>query len=89
MHNVQPANHVVCLSLHICVQVCAAFTANVWDIKVSVGDQVDKDQLLLVLEAMKMESPVVAPVSGVIKAVRVTQGAMTHSGQLLVVVEEQ
>lgn len=67
----------------------AAFTANVWDIKVAVGDTVSKDQLLMVLEAMKMESPVNAPVAGAVKAVKVTQGAMTYAGQLLVVIEEQ
>lgn len=69
-------------------QVSAAFTANVWDIKVSVGDEVAKDQLLMVLEAMKMESPVSAPVAGKVKVVRVAQGAMTHAGQLLLVLEE-
>lgn len=39
-------------------QVAAAFTANVWDIKVAVGAVVAKDDTLMVLEAMKMESPV-------------------------------
>lgn len=70
------------------MQVAAAFTANVWDIKVAVGDEVSKDQTLMVLEAMKMESPVVAPVAGKVAALRVVQGAMTHAGQLLVVIEE-
>lgn len=70
------------------VKVAAAFTANVWDIKVAVGDEVSKDQTLMVLEAMKMESPVVAPVAGKVAALRVVQGAMTHAGQLLVVIEE-
>jgi urea carboxylase len=72
----------------VCVQVAAAFTANVWDIKVAPGDDVSKDQTLMVLEAMKMESPVVAPVAGKVKALRVAQGAMTHAGQLLLVIEE-
>lgn len=81
--------HVLASCPNVCPQVSAAFTANVWDIKVSLGDSVSKDQLLMVLEAMKMESPVNSPVTGVVKAVRVTQGAMTHAGQLLVVVEEQ
>lgn len=66
----------------------AAFTANVWDIKVAVGDKVAKDQVLMVLEAMKMESPVNAPVAGTVKAVKAVQGGMTHAGQLLAVVVE-
>lgn len=89
----QPLHHgtharALLLLLPFGVQVAAAFTANVWDIKVAVGDEVSKDQTLMVLEAMKMESPVVAPVAGKVAALRVVQGAMTHAGQLLVVIEE-
>lgn len=68
-------------------QVNAAFTANVWDIKVEVGDNVTKDQPLLVLEAMKMESPILSPRDGVVKAITAAQGSLTHAGQLLVVIE--
>jgi biotin carboxyl carrier protein len=42
-----------------------------------------------VLEAMKMESPIQAPVAGTVKAVKAVQGGMTHAGALLVVVEEE
>jgi biotin carboxyl carrier protein len=69
------------------IQVNAAFTANVWDIKVAVGDIVSKDQPLMVLEAMKMESPILSPRDGVVKAITATQGSLTHAGQLLVVIE--
>lgn len=69
------------------IQVNAAFTANVWDIKVAVGDTVSKDQPLMVLEAMKMESPILSPRDGVVKAITATQGSLTHAGQLLVVIE--
>jgi biotin carboxyl carrier protein len=68
-------------------QVNAAFTANVWDIKVDVGDKVTKDQPLLVLEAMKMESPILSPRDGVVKAITASQGSLTHAGQVLMVIE--
>jgi len=79
------ASHPPCpLMFH---QVNAAFTANVWDIKVDVGDKVSKDQPLLVLEAMKMESPILSPRDGVVKAITAAQGSLTHAGQLLLVIE--
>jgi len=68
--------------------VTAAFTANVWDIKVAVGDAVEKNQLLLVLEAMKMESPIHAPVAGTVKAVKAVQGGHYARRFPAVVVEE-
>lgn len=68
-------------------QVCAGFTASVWDIKVKEGDTVAKGDTVVVLEAMKMESPVVAPVAGTIKAIVAEQGAMAAGGQLLLVIE--
>ncbi len=71
------------------MQMTAGFTANVWDIKVKEGDKVTKDQVLIVLEAMKMESPVASPVNGTVKVVAVEQGTLVPAGELLVVVEEE
>lgn len=69
------------------VRVTAGFTANVWELKVKPGDSVAKGDTLLVLEAMKMESPVPSPVAGTVKAVVAEQGALAAAGQLLVVIE--
>lgn len=44
-------------------------------------------QTLMVLEAMKMESPIVSPRDGVVKAIIAAQGSMTHAGALLAVIE--
>jgi biotin carboxyl carrier protein len=44
---------------------------------------------VIVLEAMKMESPVLSPVSGKIKAVVAEQGALASAGQVLLVIEEE
>jgi biotin carboxyl carrier protein len=41
----------------------------------------------MVLEAMKMESPIVSPRDGVVKAIIAAQGSMTHAGALLAVIE--
>ncbi|MDH4559775.1 geranyl-CoA carboxylase subunit apha [Pseudomonas sp. BN411] len=58
------------------------------DVLVSEGDRVGKGQLLVVLEAMKMEHPLKAGVDGVIRRVQVSRGDQVKSRQLLVEVEE-
>jgi len=56
----------------------------VFKIGVSVGQQVAKDQELLVLEAMKMESPVYAPCAGTVASILVKQGDAVLEGQALI-----
>jgi biotin carboxyl carrier protein len=52
------------------------------------GDRVTVGQPLVVLEAMKMEHTVAAPVDGVVSALHVRLGDQVESGQALAVVEE-
>ncbi len=53
------------------------------DIKVNVGDSVKKGQLVVILEAMKMEIPVVAPEDGTVASINVSVGDAVESGDLL------
>ena len=46
----------------------------------NVGDRVDEDEVVLVMEAMKMEIPVVAPASGVLKEIKVSAGQAVEAG---------
>jgi biotin carboxyl carrier protein len=55
---------------------------------VRAGDRVAHRQPLLVLEAMKMETPVVSPYDAVVKAVHVREGDRIAGGALLVELEE-
>jgi biotin carboxyl carrier protein len=57
----------------------------VLSIKVKPGDQVNQGDVLLVLEAMKMENEIMAPVSGKVTAVNITEGASVNSGDVLIV----
>jgi acetyl/propionyl-CoA carboxylase alpha subunit len=52
------------------------------------GDKVEQRQTLLVLEAMKMETPVVSPYAGVVRAVHVAEGDRVAGGAVLVELEE-
>jgi urea carboxylase len=65
----------------------APFAANVWDLGVSAGDRVAAGEHLCVLEAMKMETPVVAAVAGIVVLVAVEIGQMVSRGQVLIVIE--
>ncbi len=57
------------------------------EVLVSEGQQVSKGQLLVVLEAMKMEHPLKAGIDGVIRRIGVSQGDQVKNRQLLVEVE--
>ncbi|UXZ21098.1 acetyl/propionyl/methylcrotonyl-CoA carboxylase subunit alpha [Pseudomonas sp. YeP6b] len=58
------------------------------DVRVSSGETVTKGQLLLVLEAMKMEHPLTAGIDGVIKGVQVTAGDQVRNRQVLLEIEK-
>jgi len=53
-------------------------------VDVNVGDQVKRGQVLLILEAMKMENEIVAPNDGKIASVNVTKGTSVNAGDILV-----
>lgn len=54
------------------------------DVKVKVGDSVKKGQVLLILEAMKMENEIMSPSDGIIASVNVSKGASVNAGDVLV-----
>ena len=62
----------------------AAVTGSVWQITVPAGTRVAAGDRLVVLETMKMETPVLAPAAGVVVAVCCTPGALVRPGQTLV-----
>jgi biotin carboxyl carrier protein len=56
-------------------------------VSVKVGDKVKEDDQVAVLEAMKMEMPLVAPVSGVIKEICVSAGQEVEAEATIAVIE--
>lgn len=70
------------------IEVEAQITGNVWKIETKVGDEVEEDDVLLIVESMKMEIPVEAPEDGRILEIRVAEGQAIEEGDILVVMEE-
>ena len=68
-------------------EVKAELVGNLWKIITEVGQQVDEDDTLMILESMKMEIPVTAPVAGTIKEIRVREGDVVQEGQVVAVLE--
>ncbi len=56
-------------------------------VSVKVGDRVKEDDQVAVLEAMKMEMPIVAPISGVVKEVRVSAGQEVEAEGTIAIIE--
>ena len=56
-------------------------------IPVGVGDKVEKGDVVVVLEAMKMENEIESSVSGVVKTIKVSEGDAVAAGDILVVVD--
>ncbi|MBU2157362.1 MAG: urea carboxylase [Gammaproteobacteria bacterium] len=61
---------------------------NLWQVQVEVGSTVKAGDVLVILESMKMEIPLLAPRDGVVREVRVQPGSPVRAGQRVVVLEE-
>ena len=70
------------------IEVEAQITGSVWKIEVKVGDAVEDEDVLLVIESMKMEIPVEAPAAGRVAEIRVEEGQAIEEGEILVVLAE-
>ena len=65
--------------------VILSMPGTILSISVKAGDSVKAGQVLMILEAMKMENEIVAPEDGVVASVAVAQGANVNTGDVLVV----
>jgi len=69
------------------IEVTANLPGNVYKIAVSKGDQVDENDTLVVLEAMKMETPLASPSPGKVSSIDVKLGDVVEAGQLILTIE--
>ena len=70
------------------IEVKSVVTGSVWKIVASVGQKLAAGDEIMVLESMKMEIPVIVEDGGVLKELKVAEGATVSEGQVLAVVEE-
>lgn len=69
------------------VQIVAPMPGKVIDILVNVGDAVEEEQEVLVLEAMKMENAIPSPAAGRVKEIVVHKGDTVSTKQLLMTLD--
>jgi biotin carboxyl carrier protein len=62
-------------------------TGKIIKINVKAGDIVKEDDVLVVLESMKMENPIVTPVSGKVSKVTVTVDQVVKAGEVIAVID--
>ncbi|MBE5887351.1 MAG: acetyl-CoA carboxylase biotin carboxyl carrier protein subunit [Lachnospiraceae bacterium] len=65
------------------IKVEAGAAGKIFKVEKKVGDKVSKGDAVLILEAMKMEIPVVAPADGTVASIEVSVGDTVESGALL------
>ncbi len=68
-------------------EVFAPMAGKIIKIMVNVGDGVEEDDEVLIMEAMKMEMPVVSPESGTVKEIKVKEGQAVEAEEVVMVVE--
>jgi biotin carboxyl carrier protein len=68
-------------------EVKAELVGNLWKVVTEVGQQVEEDDTLMILESMKMEIPITSPITGTVKEILVREGEVVQEGQTVAVVE--
>jgi acetyl-CoA carboxylase biotin carboxyl carrier protein len=66
----------------------AHITGTVWKIECAVGDRVEEDQTVAVLESMKMEMPVESEFAGRVTEILCEEGEAVKEGQILIVLSD-
>ena len=69
------------------MKIVADVAGKVWKIEAQLGSQLAANDVILILESMKMEIPVVAPSAGKLAQISVKEGDMVAEGQLVAVLE--
>ena len=71
----------------ILMEVETPVTGTVWKINFQVGDKINEGDVILIMEAMKMEIPVESPVAGKLKKLFVAEGDQASEDDIVAIVE--
>jgi len=69
-------------------EVLAPLAGNVWEVLVGPGDEVEEDDELLVIEALKMENLVYSSCDGKVTEIKVKKGDTVEDDDVLMIIEE-
>ncbi len=69
------------------VEITSEVTGNVWKIEASVGDKLEEEDTILILESMKMEIPVEATCNGTLVELLVAEEEAVEEDQVVAVIE--
>ncbi|MEH6402588.1 MAG: acetyl-CoA carboxylase biotin carboxyl carrier protein subunit [Sneathiella sp.] len=69
------------------IEVKSEIAGKVWKIQAEIGEQLDEDEAIIILESMKMEIPVDAPEEGKVIEILVNEGDPVNEGQVVAKLE--
>jgi len=67
-------------------ELLAPISGNVWKLLITVGDKVELDDEVIILEALKMETPIYCDDGGTVTEIRVKEGDAVNEGDVLAVI---
>jgi len=65
----------------------APITGTVISVEVKVGDKVEEEDVILYIESMKMENPILTPVAGTVTEIKVSPQQVVETGNVLAIIE--
>jgi acetyl-CoA carboxylase biotin carboxyl carrier protein len=68
------------------IEITSEITGNVWKVEVKVGDSVSEGQILVILESMKMEIPIMSTEDGTVTELRVQEGDVIQEGEVVAII---
>ena len=69
------------------IEVTSEVTGNVWKVQAKVGDLLAEEDVIMILESMKMEIPIEAPVAGKLVGLSVAEEGAVDEDQVVAVIE--
>ena len=70
------------------IEVKSEITGTVWQLKTKPGDKVESGDVLIIIESMKMEIPVITEDGGTVKEILVKEKDAVSEGQVVAIIEE-
>jgi biotin carboxyl carrier protein len=70
-------------------EIVAPLAGRVFQLKIKTGDRVEADEEIMVVEAMKMETPIFVPWDGTIREVRIKEGEEVAENDILAIIDEE